>query len=133
MGESEVHFLLSFPSDPPSRPQGVSDVDAGFSSISSNVPPFLIGVFIGLLIAVSCLRHWFALNAGQDGRHLVASLRRLGLQYLAAGILLTVAAANYVSQGMLPGSRTEIVKLALWGLPWGLVAGFKWTSRRGGH
>lgn len=108
-------------------------MEAGFLSSIANVPPFLIGVVIGFLVAISCLRHWFALNAAQQGRHLVGSLRRLGIQYLAAGVLLTVAAANYVGQSFPTAARPDLVKLALWGLPWGIVAGFRWISRRGGE
>lgn len=105
-------------------------MEAGISTAVTNIPPFLIGVVIGVLVVVSCLRHWFALNAAQQGRQLVGSLRRLGLQYLAAGILLTVVAANHLGQSFSVAPRTEIIKLALWGLPWGIVAGFKWILRR---
>lgn len=95
------------------------------------LPPFALGLSIGFILAVSCLRHWFSVSTTAEGRNLVGSLKRLGFQYLVASIFLTVIAANLLSARLPVEASAQAVKFALWGLPFGLALGVRWMALRG--
>jgi hypothetical protein len=101
------------------------------ASLLPAVAPVLMGFTIGFLVGVSALWRWFAQTTVAGGRDLVAGLKRTGLQYLAGGVLLTLAAAHLLSGHLHQSDAFETAKLALWGLPVGLFFGVRWVYRRG--
>ncbi len=106
-------------------------MEIGLPSAAWVLPPLALGLSIGFILAVSCLRHWLSVSTATDGRDLVASLKRLGIQYLAVSILLTIVAANQLSARLPVEAGAQAVKYALWGLPFGLALGVRWTAQRG--
>jgi hypothetical protein len=93
--------------------------------------PFLLGLSIGFFAALLGLARWVTYSSTVSGRNLVATLKRVGLQYAAAGALLTVAAASCLSRFLPDLSCVHAVQGALWGFPVGLCAGIHWICRRG--
>lgn len=100
-------------------------------SLAAKAAPFLAGALIGITVAITALRRWYASSTTPEGRDIVSSLRRVGLTSLAIAVLLTVAAGLWVASQLPLHDRPEALPAALWGLPCGLALGVCWVVRRG--
>jgi hypothetical protein len=104
---------------------------AALSEIAVAAAPYLLGLLVGFGVSVFAVQRWFhSLSAAPSG-DLLSTLRRVGLQYLAAGIVVTLLAANRLGVFLTGVPGLEVTQHALWGLPFGLFFGARWMLRRG--
>jgi hypothetical protein len=100
------------------------------TNLATAAAPYVLGLAIGFGTAVYGLRRWLTVSALRPSANLVSTLRRVGFQYLAVGIVLTVAGSNWMAR-QLGVPVLEVTQHCLWGLPFGLFTGTRWVLRRG--
>jgi len=94
--------------------------------------PFALGLAIGFLTVVVGLRRWLVMVSGpQGGSDMTRTLLRVAVQSLLCGIVLTIVAANLLSESLLRGSHPFPLQNALWGLVIGMGMAVRWVYLRG--
>ena len=101
------------------------------SELAVAASPYMLGLAIGFGISVLALHRWFHTLSVAPSGDLLSLLRRVGLQYLAVGVALTLLGGNRLGIFLTGTPQWDVTQHALWGLPFGLFFGARWMLRRG--
>jgi hypothetical protein len=93
--------------------------------------PYLVGLAVGFGVAVLGLKRWFALSSAVPTANIVPILRRVSLQYLGIGLLLTLVSSNLLAHQSAGDFNSAIAQHSLWAFPAGVLLGARWMLRRG--
>lgn len=93
--------------------------------------PYVLGLFVGFVVAVLALQRWLVASSSSPTGDILGLLRRVGVQYLAVGVALTVLGGNQLAIFLTGAPDWTLVQHSLWGLPLGLFFGGRWVLRRG--
>lgn len=107
-----------------------STVSTAAGKLALLFAPFALGLAIGFLTAVVGLRRWLVTVSGPQP-DMTRSLLRVAIQSLFCGVVLTVMAANWLSESLLHGSHPFPLQNALWGLMVGMGIAVRWVYLRG--
>lgn len=99
-------------------------------NVARAAAPFALGTTVGFLVTLHAFHRWFITQATSGGRDFLPSLKRFGIQSLMLALVLVAVGGNWLAQ-FLPGhTAVDTAQNALWGLPFGYFAGFRWMLRR---
>ena len=104
---------------------------SALGSLAVAAAPYVLGLAIGFALSVIGLQRWVHTLSVLPTGDLLSKLRRVGLQYLAVGVALTLLAGNRLSIFLTGAPDWDTTAHALWGLPFGMFFGARWMLRRG--